>query len=111
MTLKWIEAQIEAAKDWDNDRDSIRDLAALLLVRDHLRASDNPERESHKESAEDRRRREAIVLTQHSADLNVRPRIEEIEDALGSIVVNTAEERQRHKDARTWADIIEKHKK
>lgn len=50
--------------------------------------------------------REAVLLTTHSADLDTIPTIEQIEDALGAVAVNTPEERKRVQDARTWGKII-----
>ncbi len=107
MTLKWIEAQIEEAREWDNDRDSIRDLAALIVVRDHLRASEEyvvPTAQA--ETKEERENRQAILLTSYSADLDTVPTIEQVENALGAITVKNAQQKERYQDAMTWKRIL-----
>lgn len=103
MTLAWVEAEIEKAEQGGNNAKNVYDLAALLIVRDHLRAATSPKAVPVQE---DRAKRDAIVLTSHSADLDVVPTIAQVEEALGAVIVSTPEERQRVQDAKTWAQII-----
>ena len=101
MTLAWIEAEIEKAEQGGNNAKNVYDLAALLIVRDHLRVAALPQN-----IPDDKGRREAIILTSHSADLDMVPTIAQVEDALDAVIVSTPEERQRVMDAKTWAQII-----
>lgn len=101
MTLAWIEAEIEKAEQGGNNAKNVYDLAALLIVRDHLRVAALP-----KNAPDDKGRREAIILTSHSADLDMVPTIAQVENALDAVIVSTPEERQRVMDAKTWAQII-----
>ena len=48
------------------------------------------------------------MLTAHSADLDKVPTLAEVEDALGAVVVNTPEERERANRVKTWAEILRK---
>ena len=43
-----------------------------------------------------------------SADLDKVPTLAEVEDALGAVVVNTPEERERANRVKTWAEILRK---
>lgn len=103
MTLAWVESEIEKAVQGGNVAKNVYDLAALLTVRDYLRAEASPRAV---ESPEDRAKREAIILTAHSTDLDVIPTIGQVEAALGAVAVKTPDERKRVQDARTWAEII-----
>ena len=46
------------------------------------------------------------MLTVHSANLDVVPTLEQAEQALAAVAVNTPEERDRVNRARTWAEIL-----
>lgn len=112
VTLTWIDGQIEKAIEEGNNPQNIRDLAALITVKEFLttRSSlkDDDSRKSEKayESVDERKRRDAVVLMTHSADLDTVPTIQQVETALQSISVNTPAERQRLKDAKKWSQII-----
>lgn len=111
VTLTWIDGQIEKAIEEGNNPQNIRDLAALITVKDFLTARSAPkddQRENDKapESIDERKRRDAVVLMTHSADLDTVPTIQQVETALQSISVNTPAERQRLKDAKKWSQII-----
>lgn len=71
VTLTWIDGQIEKAIEEGNNPQNIRDLAALITVREYLAARSAPkaDAQSVQESADDKRRRDAVVLMTHSADL------------------------------------------
>lgn len=111
VTLTWIDGQIEKAIEEGNNPQNIRDLAALITVKEFLTACSAPkddQRENDKapESIDERKRRDAVVLMTHSADLDTVPTIQQVETALQSISVNTPAERQRLKDAKKWSQII-----
>lgn len=104
MTLAWVESEIEQAANGPNTAKNVYDLAALIIVRDYLMGTATPQPAS--ETEEQRRKREAVILTSHSADLDVVPTIGQIEEALGAVAISTPEERKRVKDAKTWASIL-----
>ena len=62
--------------------------------------------QSSSENPEESRRRDAVVLTAHSVDLDTIPTLDQAEKAFTSVVVNTPEERYRANRAKTWAEII-----
>ena len=101
MTLAWVESEIEKAQQAGNTAKAVYDLAALLIVRDFLRAA-SPEHQALQE----KRHRDAVTLTAYSADLRKVPTIDQVEDALGAVALSTPEERRRAVDMRTWAEII-----
>ena len=107
VTLTWIESQLEDALSGPNTAKNVYDAAALIIVRDAMRAASDP---SASESADtgEKARRDAILLTAHSADLDKVPTLAEVEDALGAVVVNTPEERDRANRVKTWAEILRK---
>ena len=105
VTLTWIESQLEDALSGPNTAKNVYDAAALIIVRDAMRAASAP---SAQQDAGDKTRRDAVLLTAHSADLDKVPTLAEVEDALGAVVVNTPEERERANRVKTWAGIIGK---
>ena len=105
MTLSWIESQLEDALNGANTAKNVYDAAALIIVRDAMRSASS-DKDAPAESKEDARKREAIVLTAHSANLDVVPTLEQAEQTLAAVAVNTPEERDRVNRARTWAEII-----
>lgn len=96
VTLTWIDGQIEKAIEEGNNPQNIRDLAALITVREYLatRSAPKADAQSVQESADDKKRRDAVALMTHSADLDTVPTIQQVETALHSISVNTPEERK-----------------
>ena len=107
VTLTWIESQLEDALSGPNTAKSVYDAAALIIVRDAMRAASAPSAAESTDAGE-KARRDAILLTAHSADLDKVPTLAEVEDALGAVVVNTPEERERANRVKTWAEIIGK---
>ena len=105
VTLTWIESQLEDALIGPNTAKNVYDAAALIIVRDAMRAASAP---SAQQDAGDKARRDAVLLTAHSADLDKVPTLAEVEDALGAVVLNTPEERERAIRVKTWAEIIGK---
>lgn len=102
MTLAWVESEIEKTQQAGNTAKAVYDLAALIIVRDYLRAAASP----NTKAADDKRQRDVVTLTAYSADLRKVPTIEQVEAALGAVALDTPEERRRAVDMRTWAEII-----
>ena len=107
VTLTWIESQLEDALSGPNTAKSVYDAAALIIVRDAMRAASAPSAAESTDAGE-KSRRDAILLTAHSADLDKVPTLAEVEDALGAVVVNTPDERERANRVKTWAEILRK---
>ena len=107
MTLPWIESQIEETLAAANTPKNVYDLAMLLICRDEMRKR---AAESEATPSEDDSKRQAIVLTSHSADLDTTPTLEQIEDALGAVPIHNRAQQKRARDARTWAQIIAENK-
>lgn len=105
VTLTWIESQLEDALSGPNTAKNVYDAAALIIVRDAMRAASAPSAAESTDAGE-KDRRDAILLTAHSADLDKVPTLAEVEDALGAVVVNTPEERDRANRVKTWAEIL-----
>ena len=105
MTLTWIESQLEDALSGPNTAKNVYDAAALIIVREAMRAASAPSVAESTDAGE-KARRDAILLTAHSADLAKVPTLAEVEDALGAVVVNTPEERERANRVKTWAEIL-----
>ena len=105
MTLTWIESQLEDALSGPNTAKNVYDAAALIIVRDAMRAASAPSSAGSHDTGE-KARRDAILLTAHSADLDKVPTLAEVEDALRAVVVNTPEERERAKRGKTAARLI-----
>lgn len=104
MTLSWIESQLEDALKSANSAKNVYDAAALIIVRDEMRAAAaNTDPQSRED---DTAKRDAIVLTAHSTNLDTIPTLEQAEKALAAVVVNTPEERDRVQRAKTWAEIL-----
>lgn len=101
-TLAWVEQEYVKALASANTPANLRDFALLCIARDHLRADAPPPRgEDEKEG-----KKNAVLLTAYSADLNTVPTLAQIEDGIGALAANTAEDRRRIEDAKTWAAII-----
>ena len=105
VTLTWIESQLEDALSGPNTAKNVYDAAALIIVRDAMRAASVQSASGSADTGE-KARRDAIMLTAHSADLDKVPTLAEVEDALGAVVVNTPEERDRANRVKTWAEIL-----
>lgn len=102
VTLAWIENEIEKSLQEGNTPQNIYDLSALITVRGYLRALAEQEAEEAKPAAS----APSVRISDYCADLDKVPTIDQVEQALSSVAVNTAEERERAKDCQTWAKII-----
>ena len=87
MTLEWILSEIKDLESAPNTAKSVYDLAALLIVRDHFQTPNH----------------ESVSLPENlRSDLS----IDDIEEALGAVMISSDEERKRAQDARMWIKII-----
>ena len=102
VTLAWIENEIEKSLQEGNTPQNIYDLSALITVRGYLRALAEQEVEEAKPATS----APAVRISDYCADRDKVPTIDQVEQALSSVAVNTPEERERAKDCRTWAKII-----
>lgn len=89
----------------ENEPQNVRDFALLCIARDNLAAILNKPAEQQ-ETSEKVRKQDAIKLVSYSADLDAVPTIDQVSDALGSVVINSRADAKRAKDMKTWADII-----
>ena len=107
VTLTWIESQLEDALSGPNTAKNVYDAAALIIVRDAMRAA-SAQTDAGGPDAGEKSRRDGVGLTARSAALDKVPTLAEVEDALGAVIVNTPEERERANRVKTWAAIIGK---
>jgi hypothetical protein len=96
MSLAWIEAQIEHEIDRGNIPDAVRDLAALLQVRQYMM----------EHGGETSTPNEMWKHMAYDSALDTLPTLDQVERALGTIVVSTDAEKKRMQDAMTWAKIL-----
>lgn len=99
ITLAWVENEIEETLREKPTAQAIYDLSALITVRGYLRTLNAPEKEPE-------RKEKTIRMVDYCADLNKCPTLEQVEDALGAIAVNTPQDRKRAQEAKIWADIL-----
>lgn len=90
LRLEWIEEQIERVKNDTCTMQNVRDYASLLIVRDSLRGKDASP------SSVDR-----------FGDLDKMPTLDQVEKALGAVMVQSESQRKRKEDAMTWAKILQ----
>ena len=89
IRLEWVEEQMKRLETGTCTMQSVRDYAALCIVRDSLRGN----------GAHD-----SAPLPDLELD-NV-PTLDQVEKALCAVATNTEADRQRARDAMTWARII-----
>ena len=93
MTLTWIEHEIEQSAKAENTAQNVYDLAALLIVRDYfVKKASAPPHEEH--------------VSPHDTAPDSVPTLDQVEMALGAIVVNSESDKKRKQDAMTWAKIL-----
>ncbi len=91
--LSWINEQIDRLKHGTRCLQTVRDLAALIIVRDEMKKGEG-------ESPSPR-------LDDMPPDiLHTTPTIDQVQRALGAVIVNSPEERQRVQDMQTWLQIL-----
>lgn len=90
LRLEWIEEQLEHLKAGTCTMQTVRDYAALCIARDSLRGEGRPP--------------SPVSFGDISFDCS--PTLDQVERALGSIMVSSEEEKKRKQDAMTWAKIL-----
>lgn len=86
LRLEWVEEEIERVKAGTCTMQTVRDYALLCIARDNLKGDrSNPDPQS---------------------DLDGTPTLSQVEQALGAVVVNSDADRNRMRDAITWAKIL-----
>jgi hypothetical protein len=100
LSLKWVEYEIDKAVHEGDNPQNVRDLAALLVVRDFLAASDYATAQS---SAQPMAVQDVSAMPVESSALSS---IDDIESALKKCMARTPEEAQRLRDSQTMIDIM-----
>lgn len=86
LRLELVEEEIERVKAGTCTMQTVRDYALLCIARDNLKGDrGNPAPQS---------------------DLDGTPTLSQVEQALGAVVVNSDADRNRMRDAITWAKIL-----
>ena len=100
LSLKWVEYEIDkAVREGDNPQ-NVRDLAALLIVRDFLAASDSTPAQSSQQPVA------AQAMPAQPGENSSLSTIDDIESALKKCMARTPEESQRLRDTQTMIDIM-----
>lgn len=100
LSLKWVEYEIDkAVREGDNPQ-NVRDLAALLIVRDFLAASDSSSAPSSPQPVA------VQSMPAQPAENFSLSTIDDIENALKKCMARTPEEAQRLRDTQTMIDIM-----
>lgn len=103
LSLALIERRIKELVKGEHTEDNVREFAEMCLARDYLLAEIEEQ-----ERGEMTAQRPRVILTNYCSDLNSVPSIDQIHAAINAAAKTayTTEERQRLKDANTWAGII-----
>lgn len=89
LRLEWVEEQMERLRTGTCTMQSVRDYAALCIVRDSLLGAG-----------------EGNPIPYYDPAYDNIPTLDQVEQALGAVATNTEADRQRARDAMTWARII-----
>lgn len=87
MTLEWIISEIKDLESAPNTAKNVYDLAALLIVRNHLQTQLPA----------------PVSLAENPRSA---PSIDDIEQALGAAIINSEDENKRAQDAQIWLRIL-----
>ena len=100
LSLKWVEYEIDkAVREGDNPQ-NVRDLAALLIVRDFLAASDSAPAQSSPQPVA------VQAMPAQPGENSSLSTIDDIEAALKKCMARCPEEAQRLRDTKTMIDIM-----
>ena len=88
LRLEWVEEEIERVKAGTCTMQNVRDYALLCIARDSLRGEGS-----------------SPSPVSHDA-LDGAPTLDQVERALGAVMVNSDSGRKRKQDAMTWAKIL-----
>lgn len=90
LRLEWVEEQLEHVRTGTCTMQTVRDYALLCIARDSLRGEGNTP---------------SPVFASPDV-LDGVPTLDQIEKALGAVVVNSDADRKRVRDAMTWVKIF-----
>lgn len=105
MSLAWIEAQIEHELDRGNAPDAVRDLAALIEVRRYMLEQQSARRASDDAHATPADAGSTLQRTTPGNECGP-PTLDQIERAIGEVVLASDADRKRARDALTWVQIM-----
>lgn len=88
LRLEWVEEELERVKAGTCTMQTVRDYALLCIARDSLRGEGK-----------------TSPPVMDGVDLG-EPTLDQVERALGSLMVNTEADKKRKQDALTWAKIL-----
>lgn len=96
LDLSWINEQIDRLMHGTRCTQTVRDLAAFIIVRDTMAKGEGDFPSPHLDD----------MPSKHDSMLNSTPTIDQVERALGAVMVNTPEDKQRAEDMNTWLQIL-----
>lgn len=88
LRLEWVEEEIERVKAGTCTMQNVRDYALLCIARDSLRGEGSSPSPVSRDT------------------LDGSPTLDQVERALGAVMVNSDSDRKRKQDAMTWAKIL-----
>lgn len=91
LRLEWVEEELERVKAGTCTMQNVRDYALLCIARDSLRGEGEKSPSPYPIVAE---------------GLDGMPTLDQVEKALGAVMVNSDSDRKRKQDAMTWAKIL-----
>lgn len=98
LDLSWINEQIDRLMNGTRCMQSARDLAALIIVRDEIqKGAGSPPAPSSDDTP---------PKVSSPSVLSTVPTLDQVQRALGAVVINTPEDRQRAQDIQTWLQIL-----
>ncbi len=90
LRLEWVEEQIERVKAGTCTMQTVRDYALLCIARDNLRGEGNA----------------PSPLAYGAEVLDCTPTLDQVERALGAVMVSSDADKKRKQDAMTWTRIL-----
>ena len=90
LRLEWVEEEIERVKAGTCTMQNVRDYALLCIARDSLRGEGSS----------------PSPVSPCPEELEGTPTLEQVERALGAVMVSSDAEKKRKQDAMTWMRIL-----
>lgn len=100
MTIAWIDNEIEKAVNGVNSPQNVRDFALLCIARENLLAILNRDQDGEKQANNN-----VVPLNVYNADLSA-PTMDDVDDALGRVMIRDEQDRKKMRDARTIMNIM-----
>lgn len=100
MTLAWIDNEIEKAVNGVNSPQNVRDFALLCIARENLYAILNRDQSGEKTVKDN-----VVPISVYNADLS-NPTMDDVDDALGRVMIRDEQDRKRMRDAHTIMNIM-----